>query len=502
MDRVRGLRVRAAILVLTLAALAMLPACWSARAPSVNAGSPTPARVPSRTTGCERWVSPSGSDRAPGSPSRPWATLQHAVRAVRDASCTVWFGDGVYRGSNQIDRRFTSWVTFRAIHPYHAAFVSTGMALDVGRVSSHMIFRDLEFRQSGPAAIGVLVYVSGADSGVPSPNHIVFRDNIFHDSYGDDLLKIRSGAHSIVVHGNVFYNQADGEQHIDVNSATNVTIADNIFFNDFASSGRADTRTTKHYIVVKDSGGAADGLLGSRHVTITSNVFLTWEGGVESFVAIGNDGAPYLEAQGVLVENNLVVAKGTDRMYAIFTVSGASDVGFVNNTVVGSLPSEAYAFNVNIKGSNPKNRDIVFSNDIWCDPTRTMSSFSGGTRSHTIGLTLDDNLYWNGGARIPGGDLVSPLRRDARRVVSDPGLNPDQSQIVFPIWTGWDFRSGNGTIRQEFVRLVMSYGRIPADSPAVGRALVDKLAPSTDILGRRRDRHPDLGAFEAGASGP
>src|SRR5436305_1192596 len=81
------------------------------------------------------------------------------------------------------------------------------------------------------AATGVLVYVSGADTGVPRPSHIQFRDNIFHDSYGDDLLKIRSRAHSIVVQGNVFYNQADGEQHIDVNGATNVTIADNIFFN-------------------------------------------------------------------------------------------------------------------------------------------------------------------------------------------------------------------------------------------------------------------------------
>ena len=500
MDAVRSLRPRVAILVLTLAVSAWLPACWSGAAPSVKAG-PPPARAPGRTTGCQRWVAPSGSDRAPGSRSKPWATLQHAVRAVRDASCTVWFGDGVYLGTNQIHRDFRRRVTFRAVHPYQASFVSPGMALDIEGTSSHMVFQDLQFQQSGPAATGVLVYVSGADTGVPSPSHIAFRDNIFHDSYGDDLLKIRSRAHSIVVQGNVFYNQADGEQHIDVNGATNVTIADNIFFNDFASSGRTDTRTTKHYIVVKDSAGAADGLVGSRNVTITSNVFLTWQGGVESFVAIGNDGAPYLEALGVLVENNLVVAKGTDRVYAIFTVSGAADVGFVNNTVVGSLPTDAYAFNVNIKGSNPKNRDIVFSNDIWCDPTRTMSPFSGGARSHTIGLTLDDNLYWNGGALIPRGNLVSPIDRDPRMVVRDPGLNFDQSQIVVPIWTGSGFRSGNRTIRQEFVRLVMSYGQIPADSPAVGRALVGR-APSTDILGRRRDRHPDLGAFEAGASGP
>jgi len=60
---------------------------------------------------------------------------------------------------------------------------------------------------------------------------------VFHDSYDDDILKILDGARSVTVQDNVFYNQGPNEQHIDVNSVTDVRIEGNIFFNDFA---RAD----------------------------------------------------------------------------------------------------------------------------------------------------------------------------------------------------------------------------------------------------------------------
>jgi hypothetical protein len=80
--------------------------------------------------------------------------------------------------------------------------------------------------------------------------------------------------------------------------------------------------------------------------------------------------------------------------------------------------------------------------------------------------------------------------------VRNPRLNEDQSDVVVPFWTGSEFLSGSGSIRQEFVRLVRAYGRIPANSPAVGRAGRPH-SPPEDILGRRRDGQPDLGSFEA-----
>ena len=69
---------------------------------------------------------------------------------------------------------------------------------------------------------------------------VVFRNNIFHDSWNNDILKINNGARRVTVEGNVFYNQTGSDEHMDVNSVTDVVIQDNIFFNDFAGSGRVE----------------------------------------------------------------------------------------------------------------------------------------------------------------------------------------------------------------------------------------------------------------------
>jgi hypothetical protein len=462
----------------------------SATVPTFSApdggGSPTP-------TACQRWVDPSGNDGANGTEAHPWSTLQHAAEAVPDDSCTVWVGDGSYSGVNSIDRAFSTQTVFRAVHPYMPVFASGSAALDLGGVASNMTFSGLQFTQTAPGS-GVLVYVSGGTSG-PAPHDITFVDNIIHDSYGDDLLKIRSLAHGIVVRGNVFYNQSDSEQHIDVNSVTDVTIEDNIFFNDYAASGRKDTKLSKHFIVVKDSNQADDGLLGSHRIEIRRNVFLSWQGGEDSMIALGNDGNPTYEAVDVRIDDNLMLGNGPDRLTAALTVYGAENVSFFNNTVAGDLPSTAYALKVNTKRSNPKNRNIGFWNNIWSDPTRTMGDLSDGDLSNTVGFTLDHNLYWNGGAAIRAGNLAGP-QNDPHHVPADPMLPTDQSGIVLPLWTGSSFRSGSQTIRDEFVRLVTAYGRIPTTSPAVGAALAS-VAPPVDILGQPRDASPDLGAFEA-----
>ncbi len=473
-----------------LGSLALAVGAWLWAYPASTAAAVERAVLPrSRAADCQYWIAPNGDNANPGTKSRPWATIRHAAQAVPDRGCTVWLEDGVYEGNSDIERHLDKQTVFRAVHPYQATLEGNGYVLNVSG-STHMTFRGLEIRHSGPGATGIVVYVGGSDT-----THLTFRDDIFHDSYDNDVLKILDGAHSVTVHGCVLYNQGNGEQLIDVNSVTNVTIEDSILFNDFEASGRTDTKATKHYIVVKDSNGTDDGIVGSDRITIQRNVFLNWEGGVEAFVAVGNDGKSYFEARDVGIVDNLMIGNGTDQINSAFNVHGAKNVTFANNTVVGDLPSDAFALNVDIKDANPVNQDISFWNNIWSDPTGTMDQFSNGDPSHTDGLTLNNNLYWNGGSRVPGGDLVSPTD-DARRVVRDPRLNADQSSIVLPHWTGSSFLDGNDSIRQEFVRLVRTYGAIPGTSPAVGHALRAR-APTRDILGRKRDRHPDLGAFEA-----
>ena len=84
--------------------------------------------------------------------------------------------------------------------------------------------------------------------------------------------------------------------------------------------------------------------------------------------------------------------------------------------------------------------------------------------------------------------------------MADPRLATNQAGIVLPRWTGAAFASGSATIRQEFERLVGLYGAIAGASPAAdaGRP---RVSPADDILGRPRGAAPDLGAYEAGASG-
>ena len=463
----------------------------------------------SQAQGCEYWAAPppEGKDQNPGTFLQPWATLEHASEqalASGGAACTVWFKDGTYNGANDLDERFASPVTFKAVHPYKAVLQYSGTALELSG-ARNIIIEGFELRHSGPGA-GVLLAAVDRSDQLWSEN-ITFRNNIFHDSYNNDLLKIYNGARFISVIGNIFYNQGSNEQHMDVNSVTDVTIQDNIFFNDYAGSGRSNLNDTKAFIVIKDSNENEDGLEGSERIAIRRNIFLNWEGGREPFLQVGNDGKAYFEAEDILVENNLLIGNSLNEVSAALAVSGAKNVTFAHNTVAGGLPSSAYAFQIDIKDLNPENQNIYFYNNLWSDPTGTMGAnlagsdneFSDGSPADTNNLVLDNNLYWNGAAPIPPGELVSPLVDDAHRVVGDPRLASNVTTTILPRWTGSAFLSGNQSIRQEFVRLVILYGAIAPSSPAVGRANPD-YSPIDDILGRIRSAPSDLGAYESNPS--
>jgi IPT/TIG domain/S-layer homology domain len=461
-----------------------------------------------RAQACERWVAPppAGSDLNPGTAASPWATLDHASASVPDDTCTVSFQDGVYTGTHSLYERFETPTTFKAANRYRAVLQYPGTVVKLFGVKN-VVLEGFELRHSGPGA-GALVMQVQQGGGFWAEN-VTIRDNVFHDSWNNDLLKINNGARFVTVENNVFFNQAGSDEHIDVNSVTDVLIQDNVFFNDFAGSGRANGNDTSSFIVMKDSNAEDDGQIGDERITVRRNVFLHWEGSSGSnFVLVGEDGMPYFEGRSILVENNLMLGDAANDMRSAFGVKGGRDITFRSNTVAGDLPSLAYACRVNREGSNPVNENVVFRGNIWSDPTGTMGAeggggtneFSDGAPAEATGLVLDRNLYGNGGAAIPPGDLVSPLADDANAVVGDPGL-PGQMGIVLPRWNGTSFASGSATIRQEFERLVGLYGAINTGvgSPAVGAA-DPAFTPADDIRGRARDASPDLGAYEAGAS--
>lgn len=483
-------------------------ACAVALAGLLTTAVPT---APSHAQPCSFWVAPkpAGQDSNPGTIAQPWASLDHAaaqVLARGGSGCTVWFLDGLYVGANDLAERFTAPTTFRAVNPYMAILENDGQVVELSG-ARNLVLEGFEIRHAGPGAGKLVIYMSRAND--LWTEQIVLRNNIIHDAYSDDLLKIHNGVRDVIVTGNIFYNQGPGEEHIDVNGVNDVTIEENIFFNDFAGSGRSDGADVHSFITIKDSTGNPDGLAGSKRIRVRRNLFLSWQGRRDTFIQVGNDGKPYYEAVGVLIENNLMLGNGPEEVYALLGVRGAMEVTFANNTVAGDLPAAAYAFWVTRKDLNPPNRQIRFANNIWSDPTGTMGAngrgsaneFSNGELAASEGLTLTSNLYWNGPAPIPPGELLSPLVHDPRRLVADPLLNRNHASIVLPRRLGAAFASGSASVRQEFLRLVERYGAIPAGSPAVGAA-DPTYAPADDILGRPRAGAPDLGAYEYQPAAP
>lgn len=463
----------------------------------------------SSTVSADFYVATDGSDTTgDGSDLHPWATITHALDNVPDASI-ISVKPGIYQGRVRIRGTFSYGVIVRSQIPYAAILRSNEHVMTAyadPRGCSGIIIEGFEIEHIDSGAEPLMVHVDG--NGEEAVSLLIFRNNIFHDSYNNDLLKINNSAHSILVEGNMFYNQTGSDEHIDINSARNVTIQDNIFFNDFQGSGRQNYNNTSSYIVIKDSNGDDDLYLGSENITVQRNIFLNWEGSTGSnFVLIGEDGHPYYEARNVTVDNNLMIGNSENTMRAAVGVKGGENIFFRYNTVVGDLPSLAYAMRLNIEGSNPANSNIRFYSNIWADPYGTMGAQSSGGSNdfsdtpfgETSSFTLEKNLYWNGGSAIPEnpGDLVN-YTDDPTAVIANPNLS-DQTGLDVPRWnrTAGTFNGGFLTVRQAFLWLVYSYGRPTGSSPGkdIGSTV---FAPADDILGnpRNQDAGPDIGAYE------
>ena len=254
------------------------------------------------------YVATNGDDSiGDGSENAPWATITHAVDTIPDESL-VLVKPGSYFGRVRLRQEFPNGIVVRSETPYQARLRNDSTVV-TSFYGKGITMEGFDIAHDGPGAGGLVVQVQdliGEPGGDDFVSRIVFRNNVLHDSYNNDILKINNGAHDVLVEGNLFYNQQGSDEHIDINSVVDVTVQDNVFFNSFESSGRTNNNDTSGYIVVKDSNAMDDTVLGSDRITIRRNVFLNWQGSTGSnFVLFGEDGQNFFEASNGLVENNL-----------------------------------------------------------------------------------------------------------------------------------------------------------------------------------------------------
>ena len=312
-------------------------------------------------------VAVNGSDATgDGSPGNPWATIDFAIDQVNSGD-RILVGPGTYDGRSRLDREFDPPVTILAQPRYGARLRHDNGAVLVVFTGRNIVVEGFEITHA-PSNTGALVVqvqdllgaVSGSNGGTdPVVSGIVFRDNIIHTSTNNDLLKVNNGAEDILIQGNLFYDQSGSDEHLDINSVIGVTIEDNVFFN---TAARPDTSS---YIVVKDSNGSDDSVLGVQDVMIRRNVFFNWNGsGGQSFIRFGEDGTAFFETDGALVENNLMLGNSPELMRTALTIQGSNDIVFRNNTVVGDLPSRSFAGRLITGGANMPNADLVFTQNL------------------------------------------------------------------------------------------------------------------------------------------
>ena len=450
------------------------------------------------------YLSPSGSDSAGnGSLQRPWATIRYAIHSIPDNASEIVLLDGLYRQRAYITRRFTQPVRIRGDRPCRAQWTSPAGEHNILYVENgaNLIFSGVEmFGQPGGAKQDYLVQIAGKQA-----NRVLLEDNIIHDSYCNDLIKINDFAHGVVLRNCVLFNQADSEesQLLDVNTVTDVRIKDCVLFNDFHGSGRPAPTQCSSFVVVKNSGSGAEVTKG---ITIRRNIFLGWEGrSDETFFMLGEDGKPFMEAQDVLIENNLFIHNSPLQTWGTLLYKGGlKDVTFRANTVVGH-PAVKWTGAMAVVccriEKNPPMGDLIFANNIFSDPTGQMPRFSISgkeTFAASSKQVLLNNLYWNAGKTIPTEtkDVLKPVE-DSKKIVADPrlpwggGRGAWGEKVTLPRWDPKKetFLSGQKTIRQEFERLVKLYGTPRPGSPAIHAANPADM-PKDDILGNPRARSP------------
>jgi len=473
-----------------------------------------------------------------GTEANPWATIGYAVgRISLDGDHTIIVKDGVYSGRTYINRSFNDWVTIKAENPYKAKLTNVAgesQALSVYSVGEANIIIE-GFYISNYVVGGTCSQRQEFLIHFQDVSNVILRNNILYGNNApetcNDVLKLNRGnpvyPRNIFITGNLFYDHVslEGADQIDSVRPGELDISDNIFFSENSPNAQSFI-TLKREVPGTKPADYPEYPQDARNprIKVYRNVFLSWNGkNDQAFIQFGEDPGdsddygpdpenhPH-QITNSLIENNLLIGNSQDSIAGAMQFKGVKGITVRANTVVGDLPGGSYGFRVGTEALNPTVADIFIRNNIYSDPTGTLGHRGGPSRFmmtygrvNTPSILLNRNLFYNNGEALPGPTIDDPVApdRDSTKIIGNPLIEENQNNIVVPRWNENEgqFPSGNTTIRDEFLRLVQTYGAIAQGSPAIDSADPINM-PGDDILGMARDANPDIGAFEFGASEP
>ncbi|MDR0834806.1 MAG: glycoside hydrolase family 5 protein [Candidatus Symbiothrix sp.] len=467
------------------------------------------------------YVAETGADAVGnGTATKPFKTIKYAIENTPVAGGhAIVVKSGTYTGG-YITTKFESPVLVKAEVPYKAILKNSAShrAAYLDRAENIIISGfEITGNKSYPLGNGsTSAYVFQIDMC----KNIVLENNILHDSYNNDILKLNNRSQSCVVRGNIFYNQNDygGDEHIDANVLYDAIIEDNIFFNDYAASGRSCANKSQPFVLVKSSGLQSSGKPedASRNISIARNVFLNWWGATDqSFLLLGEDGQNFFEVSNVMVENNLFIHNETktaapkvNRMSGTWSIKGVKDITFRSNTVTGFIQHSwdtknatsdgfGYALRVGHESQNLNNENITIVNNIFSDPTGNMGEISGGNSQYLVNGKIDNNLFFNTGNAIRDNAAHGfTISLDQHAIIADPEIEKNLSGVTTPVWSASTNKIGgqSTSIEEARLALVAKYATPQsATSPLIGKADKTNL-PERDITYNLRSS--DIGAYE------
>ncbi len=453
-----------------------------------------------------------------GSSATPWATIDYAVsRIPSTGGDTIIVRDGMYNGRNYITESFETWIVIKSAHDYKAKLTniqnSTGNeAFGIFTPgSAKIIVQGFLFSNIVETYVctereeNVLIHFQDA-CDIIFQNNIIFGNNV--EECCNELLKINRGSaefypRNIHVRGNVFYDHvsAPGADIIDAVRPGELDIYENILFTRSTPNAQSFI-TLKRQVQEEDIPDEYKPARNPRH-RVVRNIFLNWDGkSDQAFIQFGEDAQNEYMITNSIIENNLLIGNSSHSIVAAIQLKGAKNITVRANTITGNLPGGTYGFRIGTEGDNPPVDSFFIYNNIWTDPTGTMTPRFINTYGDVdvSSIALNNNLFWNADNALPDQGSVLPAQDD-NRIVANPELEENQNSITLPVWDEEheQFLSGNKTIREEFERLVYTYGAIAETSPARNEADATAM-PSDDILGGKRDSLPDVGCFEYGAT--